>query len=122
MKSTRLVEMPTFFADGRRQPETLSLAKLVRFTPKPELGMKDAASGSLAIRLRDGRTLNHSVAQARGSPASPLDDKQLIAKFLDCVSYANPTLSPEIATRLAGNLLSISTATCAADAFALLSA
>jgi 2-methylcitrate dehydratase PrpD len=118
--ATGEIAMPTFFEDGRRRPETLLLAKLVRFTPKPELGMEDAASGSLAILLKDGRTLSHSVAQARGSPANPLDDKQLIAKFLDCVSYA--ALSPEIATRLAGNLLSISTAACAAETLALLSA
>lgn len=120
--ATGEIAMPTFFADGRRQTETLSLTKLVRFIPKPDLGMRDAASGSLAIRLRDGRTLSHSIARAQGSPASPLDDRQLIAKFLDCVSYANPPLSPTIATRLADNLLSISTVACAAKAFALLSA
>lgn len=116
------IAMPTFLEDGRRDPETLALAKLVRFTPKPELGMKDAASGDLTIRLKNGRTLNHSVAQARGSPASPLSDEELIAKFLDCAGYANPPMSPANTTRLTSNLLSMSSAPGAAEVFAPLSA
>lgn len=120
--ATGTVAMPTFFEQGRRDPETLALAKLVRFTPKPELGMKDAASGDLTIRLEDGRTLSHSIAQAWGSPASPLSDEELIAKFLDCAGYTSPPMSPASATRLTSNLLSMSSAPSAAEAFAPLSA
>lgn len=120
--ATGTIAMPTFFGTGRRNSETLSLAKRVRFTPKPELGMKDAASGDLAIKLKSGRTLSHSIAQARGSPASPLSDKDLVAKFLDCAGYAKPPLSPEKALRLTDSLLSMSSAPSAAAALAPLSA
>jgi 2-methylcitrate dehydratase PrpD len=116
------VAMPTFFEEGRQSPEALALAMRVRFTSKPELGMKNAASGDLKILLKGGRTLSHSVAQARGSPTNPLSDKDLIAKFLDCTSYARPTITPETALRLAGDLLSISAASRAAKTFGLLSA
>lgn len=115
------IAIPTFFEDGRRDAETLALAKLVRFKENSALGLKDAASGDLAIQLKDGRALSHSIAQARGSPASPLSDNALTAKFLDCAGYAKPPLSPANATRLTGNLLSMSSAPSAAEALAPLS-
>jgi 2-methylcitrate dehydratase PrpD len=116
------VAIPTFFEDGRRDVETLALARLVRLRENPEVGMTNAASGILTIRMKDGRTLRHSIAQARGSPGSPLSDKALIAKFLDCAGYARLPLSPANATRLTGNLLSMSGAPSAAEALAPLSA
>jgi 2-methylcitrate dehydratase PrpD len=120
--ATGAVTMPTFFEEARHDPQTLALAKLVRFTANPQLGMKDAASGDLVIRLKDGRTLSHSVAQARGSPASPLSDADLIAKFLDCASYARPAIAPANTSRLTKNLLSMWSAPSAGEALAPLSA
>jgi 2-methylcitrate dehydratase PrpD len=116
------VTMPTFFEGGRRDPQTLALAKLVRFKPKPDLGMSHAASGDLTIRLNNGRTFTHSVRQARGSPANPLGDEDLIAKFQDCAAYASPKISPANMARLASDLLSVSSADSAAEVFAALAA
>ncbi|HEX5006277.1 MAG TPA: MmgE/PrpD family protein [Hyphomonadaceae bacterium] len=112
------IGMPTFFEEGRRTHQTLALAKLVQFKANLELGMKHAASGDLAIRLKDGRMLSCFIKQARGSPVSPLTDEALIVKFLDCASYADPVISRENAMRLAENLLSMSAASGAAEAFA----
>lgn len=116
--ATGAIAMPTFFEDGRRHAETLDLARRVRFTPQPELGMKDAASGTLTIALEDGRVLRRFIRQARGSPASPLSDADLIAKFMDCAGYATQPLPAPDAMRLSRALLAMSSTPRAADAFA----
>ena len=115
--ATGAITLPTFFAEGRQHAETLAIAKRVRFTPDQSLGMKDAASGSLRIRLHDGRELSHSIAQASGSPANPLDDKALIAKFADCARYARPVMSDTKAMSLARALLNAASAPSAANLF-----
>jgi 2-methylcitrate dehydratase PrpD len=111
------INIPTFSDAGRHDPATLALAKLVEFTPDPRLAMKDAASSTLTIKLKDGRSLSHVVARARGSPSDPLSDDDLVAKFRDCASYAQPALSTDDIARLANRLLSIASAPVAADAF-----
>jgi len=120
--ATGCIAMPTFFEAGRHDLQSLALAKLVHFKANPETGMKDAASGDLVIHLKNGRALRHSVAQAHGSPASPLSDKDLIAKFMDCAAYAKPAMPSANTAALASNLLSIWSRPGAAEAFALLSA
>ena len=112
------VTLPTFFEAGRLQPETLALARLVSFTVNPSLGMKDAASGTLTIRLRDGRTLRHAVTQASGSPANPLDDEALLRKFEDCAHYANPAIEPSGAKGIGRSLLRAATVRSASHLFA----
>jgi 2-methylcitrate dehydratase PrpD len=116
--STGAVTLPTFFEAGRHHAETLALAKLVNFNPDPSLGMKDAASGILTIRLRDGRSLTHTVAQARGSPANPLDDEALLQKFGDCADYANPKIQPTGARGIGRSLLRGATIQSASHLFA----
>lgn len=111
------IAIPSFSDASRRDPAALTLAKLVRFTPDPKLAMKDAASGTLTLRLKDGRSLSHIVVQARGSPSNPLTDEALVAKFRDCAGYAQPALPPDDLERLANGLLSIGSAPVAADAF-----
>ncbi|MGH3660595.1 MAG: MmgE/PrpD family protein [Micromonosporaceae bacterium] len=49
----------------------------------------------VAVRLRDGRTLQRRTETLRGSAASPLTDAQLIAKAADCFSHGGVAGSPE---------------------------
>ncbi len=118
--ATGAVSIPTFSDEGRRNATALALAKVVRFSPDAALGMRDAASGTLTIRLKDGRVLSHSVARAQGAPSNPLSDVDLMAKFRDCAGYARPQLTSDAVIQLSSALLSISSAPSAAEAFALL--
>jgi len=49
----------------------------------------------VAVRLKDGRVLHHTVSQPRGHPQSPLSDDELADKFRDC---SDGVLSPSDAS------------------------
>jgi 2-methylcitrate dehydratase PrpD len=112
------IAIPTFFDASRTRADVLAAARLVTFTPDPALGMKDAASGALIIRLKDGGVLERRIAGARGSPANPLTDTDLLAKFRDCARYAKKPLDAGAVSNLAARLLSASSASNAADLLA----
>lgn len=44
-----------------------------------------APEDTISIETEDGRVLETSVSHIRGSPANPLDDQQLFAKFRSCL-------------------------------------
>jgi 2-methylcitrate dehydratase PrpD len=111
------VGIPSFFDEGRGRADVLGLARLVAFEIDPALSIRDAASGTLTIRLKDGRVLRHAVAQARGSTANALSDGQLVAKFVACAAYA---ARPVDAERAAASLLRMDQAGSAAEALALI--
>lgn len=112
------ITIPSFDAAARQRPDVLALARRVRFIADPGISMKDAASGTLTLHLNDGRKLSRHIAEAAGSPASPLSDAALTAKFRDCASYASPRLSPLATDQLIECLLSMRSRPRAADAFA----
>jgi 2-methylcitrate dehydratase PrpD len=111
------VSIPTFLESGRTHPAVLEIANRVHFTADPALGMKDAASGALTIRLKGGRVLQHHVREARGAPSNPLDDDALAGKFRDCARYAAISLTPANVERLISGLSSMRSATNAAERF-----
>ena len=77
-----------FTDEAARDPALRALRQRVRLVGVPEYA-KDRAS--VAIHLRDGRTLRADVAHARGTAERPLDDAGLDAKFL---GLATPLLGP----------------------------
>jgi 2-methylcitrate dehydratase PrpD len=84
---------------------TRALAESVFEVRNPEWTRAQAASGSLAIILRDGTRRVHSVMQAAGHPERPLADSALIAKFVDCAACAATSVPPESATVIASEIL-----------------
>jgi 2-methylcitrate dehydratase PrpD len=86
------VGIPSFFDEARGRAEILELARLMSLEVDPALTMKDAASGALTIRMKDGRVLTHRVARARGSTANALSDTELVEKFTACTAYAARTV------------------------------
>jgi 2-methylcitrate dehydratase PrpD len=101
------VDLATFAADRLRREDVLALARRHSFSINPALTMKDGATGSIALRLADGRTLTHGILQARGAPASPLSDADLTDKFAACAAYARRPLAPGTVTRLAATCLAM---------------
>lgn len=82
------------FAPGRlADPAVRVLAARVA----PQLVRTDkwqrGGGGALELTLRDGRTLRAEVANARGCTERPLEQEELVAKFIDCASRARVRVS-----------------------------
>ncbi len=114
------VDLATFTPANLRRDDIIALARKASFTIDPALTMKDGAAGSLTLRLTDGRTLTHAISEARGAPASPLSDEDLIAKFTECAAHARQPLTPATVTRLAQTCLAMRDQPAASAAFVLL--
>lgn len=52
---------------------------------------------TVALTLRDGRELRHTVIAPPGSPEDPMTPQQLRAKWLDCVRHGRPQVHGDLA-------------------------
>ena len=82
------VGLSSFGAAMLADRDVLELARRVKAEPRPGWGRQKAASGALAVRLRDGRTLSGIADPALGHPDAPLDTDELVAKFAHCCEFA----------------------------------
>jgi 2-methylcitrate dehydratase PrpD len=71
------------------RPDVIDLRDRVKVVTDPALGKQDA---DVEITLASGRTLSTQVRGNRGTPAAPLDDDELGAKFRELVG---PVLGAE---------------------------
>lgn len=71
-------------------PRILALADRVECEVRNEGGLDDALRGSLRLVMTDGRKYRHAVECPLGAPGRPLQPQELLAKFLDCASFAAP--------------------------------
>ncbi|MGY4654584.1 MmgE/PrpD family protein [Mycobacterium sp. URHB0021] len=76
------------------RPDVVDLRDRVKVVTDPALGKQDA---DVEITLASGRTLSTQVRGNRGTPAAPLDDDELGAKFRELVG---PVLGAERTERL----------------------
>jgi 2-methylcitrate dehydratase PrpD len=74
--------------------DIVELRDRVKVVADPALGKQDA---DVEITLASGRTVSTEIRGNRGTPASPLDDDELSAKFRDLVG---PVLGAERTGRL----------------------
>lgn len=75
------VGLDTFDPSSIARAEVGDLAGRVNVIATAFGGPPAAAPGSVRVRMSDGRVLVGHVASSRGTPASPLDDVALRAKF-----------------------------------------
>jgi 2-methylcitrate dehydratase PrpD len=101
------VNLDSFSQKALADPDVLDLARRVQFQLREDWPRGRAASGNLSIRMRDGRQLRHEVPVALGSPARPLADSQLVAKFIDCLSRADRPVPAGPARALATRILAL---------------
>jgi 2-methylcitrate dehydratase PrpD len=71
------------------EPAVAALAARVSVTSDPAFGF---ASASMTVRLRDGRTLAHTIDTALGHPGNPLGWEGMREKF---VALATPVLGSD---------------------------
>lgn len=72
------------FTDERvNDPGVVAMRKRVHFTFDESLTKEEA---TVRIRLRDGRELEQAIQHNKGTPANPMSDDELSAKFVDLAS------------------------------------
>jgi 2-methylcitrate dehydratase PrpD len=94
------VTLDSFTPAAMARADVRALAERVRFTPLADAPANAIASGGIALRLSDGRTLERFVAEPRGAPSNPLSDAELAAKFRSCAAHARVPLSDDTIERL----------------------
>jgi 2-methylcitrate dehydratase PrpD len=102
------VGLDSFTAGGLHDEAVLQLARRTSFSLRPDWGIDQAVSGAVQVTLTDGRVLRREVLDPRGSPARPLADEELVAKFVDCAGRARQPLDPGPASELAKRILDLS--------------
>lgn len=89
----RGVTLDSFDDASRNDPEVLRLAGLAEYRELPGWGRERAASGLLELHLSGGQVLSEQVDDPLGSPARPMSERQLRAKFAQCAARARCPLS-----------------------------
>jgi 2-methylcitrate dehydratase PrpD len=84
--------------------------------------MREATRGTLEIVLRGGQRRALRIDHPLGHPSRPLDQGQLVAKFVDCAARAALPLSRERAQLAADAILDIDRADSAQHALAFVDA
>lgn len=107
---TGSVNLDSFGTAALANPQVLQLAQRASFVQREDWGVERAASGALQLTTEDGRVLRHEILAPRGSPARPLDDAELIAKFVDCAGRARAPLAAQPAAALARQMLDLESA------------
>ena len=101
------VTLDHFGAAGLSDPAVLALAAGCSWRQRADWGVDQAVAGGLRIRLRDGSERTCEVLDPAGSPTRPLDDGQLVAKFVDCLGRAARPTAAGAAAALAARILQI---------------
>ena len=107
---TGSVNLDSFGAEALASTQVLQLAQRARFVQREDWGVDRAASGALQILDAGGRILRHEVLDPRGSPARPLEEAELIAKFVDCAGRARVPVAAQPAAVLARRILDMESA------------
>ena len=75
------VTLDSFTPAALEDPEILALASRVEFAHRPDWGRGQAVCGAVALHLPGGVQQRIGIEDPQGSPARPLGDSSLIAKF-----------------------------------------
>lgn len=93
--SERKVELSQFTDDKINEPMIRGIIDKVNMYIAPEmaaLGYRGTFNAKVKIVLKNGRKYERTVDHARGDPANPFSEDELMAKYSDCAALA---LHPE---------------------------
>lgn len=91
-----------------RDQRVLALCERIGYAVDEKSAYPRHYSGTLVVRLRDGRTLTHREQINRGSSAKPLQETEIVDKFRQTASRALPGAGVEHAIRSVLGLESLS--------------
>jgi 2-methylcitrate dehydratase PrpD len=99
------VTLADFDTTTLADPEILALANKVTVEVVERPAWTLGSGGALSARLADGSEVSREVTTARGAPAHPIADADLIDKFVDCCAFADhPPAEPR---RLAEAIMAV---------------
>lgn len=102
----RRVDFESFSDTALRRTDVLALADRVAYRIDPAAFRQGYV---LEIKLRDGSMIHRRVQAAYGSPAAPMSDTALVAKFIDCGRRAQRPASASTLQRIADEILNLET-------------
>ncbi len=82
--------LATFSDAAVQRPAAQALLRRVELLTRDETARLAGGRSDVTIRLRDGRVLQRSVAEPRGSGERPLTWEELAEKFRDCAAVVLP--------------------------------
>lgn len=93
------------------RPDVVAMIEKVDFGVHPvaEAAGYDKMTSIIEIDLTDGRTIRGQADFGKGSPAKPMSDSELEAKFLDCAAWGG--LTPDQARRVVETVWQLETLT-----------
>lgn len=103
------VTLADFAPSALQAPATLALAARVSFRQRADWPIERATGAGLLIRTCEGRELRAELTEALGSPARPLSDEALVAKYVDCATRGAEPCEPAVAALTARRILALAT-------------
>ena len=79
--TTGRLDKHSFAAESLRDPALNAMADRVGFEIDPTDTDRRRLKGRVRLTLRDGRVLDHTVADMRGMPQAPMSEGDVVAKF-----------------------------------------
>ena len=114
------VTLDGFSPETLGDPRVIELARRVSFVADSDSDLRDGVSGSLELHVHTGQIHRLRIDPPLGHPDQPLDDAQLVAKFVDCAQRAARPLGADAARAAATALFRLEQVASARDSFALL--
>jgi 2-methylcitrate dehydratase PrpD len=81
------VDLATYDASAIVDPGPVALAAATRVLDDPGIDPGAIAPARVALRLKDGRTIEASSTTIRGSPEEPIGDAELEEKLMGCLAF-----------------------------------
>jgi 2-methylcitrate dehydratase PrpD len=102
----RAAGLAQFTTERVEQPDAQAMLRQVRVEvdDRAEAAGFDQMYSVVSLHLKDGSVLERQASFAKGSPADPMTDQELLAKFEECVAVVDPEAD---AGALAAELLAI---------------
>jgi len=110
------VDLDSFTDATLADPLVLALSAKVSAMQAHGQNWQRGSGGAIRLRLADGREFASEVDNARGCPARPLNEAELVAKFVDCAGRAK--VPPRDPAALAVRILAIAECEDAGAVFA----
>jgi 2-methylcitrate dehydratase PrpD len=103
----RRLDLDSFAEPARRATAVVELARRVRYQGDgdEEVGHEAVTRGTVEIRTTGGELLSRHCAHPYGSPAAPMSEADLAAKFLDCARHARQPVLESRLERLVDRIL-----------------
>jgi 2-methylcitrate dehydratase PrpD len=112
------VTLDSFAPNALCKPDTLALARTVRYEIRSEWGREHAAAGAVRIEMCNGSVVAREVPRALGHPDAPLDDASLLAKFSACAARSRTPCTRFQAEEFARRIFDLTTFSDAGSALA----